>query len=325
MATPLSAGSYIFGFGAGSSNREDLWDAITMISPVETPALSAAPRDRITNVVTEWLTDTLTAMATATSSGTSVAVEGDDWSSAYNTVTARLRQSNISQIFRRDLFVADTQRAVDPAGVSDEYEYQVMKAGKELLRNIEGRLLTHVTASGNSASGDGSSAARVFATLASTASWVIPRSGVSGAITIGHINSLHRVVWNAGGNPDTLYVSGPSKAAFTSSAQGSATSRVHNIAAADKRVVAVVNVFDGDFGVLNVVPSRQMNSSTASASGMKAWLIERQKLRIGMLRDMKHTPLGRNGDGTRGMVLSELTIKVMHASAHGYLDGLTDA
>jgi len=132
-------------------------------------------------------------------------------------------------------------------------------------------------------------------------------------------------VWNAGGNPDTLYVSGPSKAAFTSSAQGSATSRVHNIAAADKRVVAVVNVFDGDFGVLNVVPSRQMNSSTASASGMKAWLIERQKLRIGMLRDMKHTPLGRNGDGTRGMVLSELTIKVMHASAHGYLDGLTDA
>ena len=69
MATPLSAGSYIFGFGAGSSNREDLWDAITMISPVETPALSAAPRDRITNVVTEWLTDTLTAMATATSSG----------------------------------------------------------------------------------------------------------------------------------------------------------------------------------------------------------------------------------------------------------------
>jgi hypothetical protein len=323
MATPLSAGSYIFGFGAGSSNREDLWDAITMISPVETPALSAAPRDRVSNVVTEWLTDALAAMATAISSGTSAGVEGDDWSSAYNTVTGRTRFANICQIFRRDIFVPDTQRAVDPAGVSDEYEWQVMKAGKELLRNIEGRLLTHVTASGNSATG-ASGDVRIFATLASTSSWTIPRSGVSGAITITHLNNLHRVVWNAGGNPDTLYVSGPTKAAFTVSAQVSGTSRIHNIAAADKRVIAVVNVFDGDFGVLNVVPSRQMNSGSASASGFKAWLIERQKLRLGMLRDMKHTPLGRTGDGTKGMVLTELTVKVMHASAHGYLDGLTD-
>jgi hypothetical protein len=62
----------------------------------------------------EWLTDTLAATSTAG------AIEGDDWS--FNTATTRpVRRTNRTQIFRKDIAVSETQRAVNPAGFRDAY------------------------------------------------------------------------------------------------------------------------------------------------------------------------------------------------------------
>lgn len=58
------------------------------------------------------LTDTLAAAATAG------AVEGDDWSFATAT-TRPTRLNNVTQIFRKDIAVSESQRAVNAAGFRD--------------------------------------------------------------------------------------------------------------------------------------------------------------------------------------------------------------
>src|SRR5262252_8035676 len=108
--------TYGVGFGAGSANREDLLDLITNIDPWDTPFYSSAPKVECNHTTHEWLTDTLSATSVAG------AIEGADFSA--DALSNRSRLSNRTQIFRFDILVADTQRAVNPAGVRDEYEYQ---------------------------------------------------------------------------------------------------------------------------------------------------------------------------------------------------------
>jgi hypothetical protein len=78
--------------------------------------------------------------------------------------------------------------------------------------------------------------------------------------------------------------------------------------------------------MLRVVPSRQIAQGTATATaaiGFKAWLVEKQRARMGVFRPLKHTPLPKNGDATRGFVLTELTLKLMHPTGVGYIDTLS--
>jgi hypothetical protein len=332
MANPANTGTYLFGFGAGAnrSNKEDWFNAITMLSPAEQPFLAAAPRDPIGNELPYWNRDSLRAVITATGAAPSAnhAVEGDDFSFAsYGSVTGRVRMQNSTQIFREDIAVPDTQQTIAQnglaPGVSDEYEYQATKAAKEIMNDIEARVFIETPSVAGSASG-ASGVARLMAGLAGTGNWgAIPNSAINSGITTAFVNNLHELLWIEGARPDTLYVSPGVKADFSAAAQVSATSRVHNIAASDYRVITVVNVFDGDYGMLRVVPSRQIRQSALTADAYKAWLVERQRARLGILRPLKHTPLPKNGDATRGFVLTELTLKLMHPSAVGYLDGVT--
>src|SRR5439155_3008057 len=82
---------------------------------------------------------------------------GFDFTSANRT--ARVRLQNLTQIFNVPVIVSDTARAVDPAGVSDEYMLQIMYGMQEESRNIEAALFKAATAS---ATGDDASAARVL-------------------------------------------------------------------------------------------------------------------------------------------------------------------
>lgn len=349
MPTPASynAGTYVFGYGTGALfgqggrvNKEDWWNAITNISPAEQPFMAASPRDPVASERPFWVRDRLKALdiTTATVGQQNAAIEGDDFDfAAYGSVSARIPVFNICQIFREDIAIPDTQQAIAAAGgtvgLADEYEYQATKAAKELLNDGEARVFYEVQAAASGGTAAGASAtARRMAVFAATGHWgaipVVTAGGVTAQGNLGisgitFLSSLHELVYTEGGRPDTLYVSPGAKADFSLAAQGTGTSRVHNIAAADYRVITVVNVYDGDFGMLRIVPSRQIRQGTLTADAYKAFLVERQRARIGVLRPLKHTPLPKNGDATRGFVLTEWTLKIMHPSAHGILNQIT--
>lgn len=304
--------SYTQGFAAGSANREDLLDLITNLSPWDTPFYSSAPKVDCKHTTHEWLIDSLSATATGG------AFEGGGFSA--EATIARTRLLNNTQIFRRDIAVADTQRAVNPAGIRDEYEYQVMKATKEIARNIEARIFA-VSATVVSSTG-ATGAARTFTGLRGFA---LQSGSISGTITVAGVTDLHETMFTNGSDPDTLYVSPGVKADFTTALFASTNARSINLSQGERKIIQNVDVFESDFGLLAVVPDRfiPQGSTTDASGGFAAFLVERARAKIATLRPVKHVPLGKDGDATRGIVVGELTLQIDHPSAHGQLRNVT--
>ena len=303
--------TYDLGFGAGSSNREDLADIVTIISPTEVPFFTSAPKTVAKLRTHEWLYDALAAASTAG------APEGADFSGV--AITARTRITNITQIFRKDIVVSDTQQEVDPAGVRNEYEFQVMKGMKELSRNVEATIFKAATGGITGTEATAAIAAmrglRGFSATAAT--------GETGKITTAALMGLHQLQYSAGADPDSLWVSPGVKNDLASIvlADGNANHRI--IAAADHKAISNIEVFETPFGVLPVITDRFIPQSTASADGGAYFLLERSKLRLAMLRPFKHVPLPKNGDATRGFLRGELTLEVLHPSCVGVATGVT--
>lgn len=137
------------GTGKDVSQREDLANFITMITRDETPFMSSIGKTKATAIYHEWQTDTLEAP------GNSRIGEGTDWIAPDATGSGgtgatpatgnkfavsgpdRTRLGNYTQINGKTIAVSGTRRAVDQAGVADEYAYQLKKRGTELRRDIE--------------------------------------------------------------------------------------------------------------------------------------------------------------------------------------------
>ena len=111
-------------------NREDLTDVLTNISPTDTPFISSIGRTSARSVNHEWQTDTLAAALSANAND-----EGFSATNASAGPTTRL--GNRTQIFDKTVMISNTELAMDPAGRDNEWAYQLMKATKEIARDIE--------------------------------------------------------------------------------------------------------------------------------------------------------------------------------------------
>lgn len=309
-------GAYYWGPLTGSAativTKEDLLDLVTMISPWEAPLFSASPKVRASSVLHEWVTDALAATSTAG------AVEGDPFSSS-TAMAQRTRLNNYTQIFRKDVEITNTMQALDPVGVKNEYQYQIQKALKELTRNIESRAFDVA----NTASSAGTTAvARRFASLEAFITANTADGGQAGTtstpITENAFNNALELIYTAGGNPETAYVSPGVKRDVSGFATVTTGPNSRNIAASDKKLIAAVDVYDSDFGLINIVMSRWIpqTTNTTTLTG-RIWFIERSKVRFAILRPMRHVPIASVGDSTRGMVLTEITMEVLHGDACG--------
>ena len=56
-------------------------------------------------------------------------------------VADRTRLGNYTQINGKTISVSGTRRAIDQAGVADEYAYQLKKRGTEMRRDVERDLI----------------------------------------------------------------------------------------------------------------------------------------------------------------------------------------
>jgi len=321
--------TYSIGFAVGSGNREDVLDQISLISPSDTPFLATAPRTEANHAVHSWLTDTLAATSTA------AVAEGADFVTSANTARARL--SNNLQIFRRTVVVSNTQRAVNPAGVDDEYKYQVFKAGRELHRNME---KTFFAASGACATGSTAAARRMKRLDDFIANSVLARSvrswgeGVTigasvtacaTALTDQRLNGMLEFMYHNGANPDVIYLHSAAKRDI---GQFSVSSNVRrNIDLADKKLVAPVDFYDSEFGPIELTLSRWVtrgaNTNVSSTSLIGSiYALERALNRVAVLRPIKHIPLAPIGDAVRGMVLGEVTLECLNPTGNGRAWGI---
>lgn len=316
-----NAGVYKFGFLAGAgANREDLLDMITNVDPYDTPWVTQAPKVQANHVVHEWLTDTLGSV------DTTGATEGADY--AYDTTTTPSRVLNVTMILRQDIGVSETQRAVNPAGFKDAYAYEIQKATKRLAIKLEKIVFANLTTStGNSASARTMKNFQTFITTntafaGNIGGAVTGAAATAGQLTVGDFNGMLQTIYESGGNPEQVYVSPVVKrqvSSFVVSQQN------RNIAAVEKKLVAAIDLFDSDFGLIQVVVDRWIpqatNTGTAGATSSdvsgQMFFLQRSINRLAWLRPMAHSLIGKRGDSVAGIVVGEVTLEVLNEKANG--------
>ncbi len=314
--------------GSNIGNRENLMDPIIILDPTDTPFLNMMPKEEWTAPYAEWLIDTLNATTTGG------ALEGDDWSpSTYTAASniARQRYANVTQILRADFAVTRTQVQTSQrgmtAGVRNEYQYQLFKSLKVLLRNTDARLVASGSSTVSSATGATGTTRRTQVLRGWQSAAVV--TSVGGAFATGTFTTLHQKMDSLGADPDTLFVSSGVKLDISNlvlnlgTAFPTTTLRRFNQDAFEKEISSVIDVIEDDFGRIMLVRDRWIPQSSATAANGSAgdggayFLVDRSKLKVGFFQRPDHFPLPPNGDSQRGFVLTEFGFKVLHPSAVG--------
>jgi hypothetical protein len=299
-------------------NREDLSDVIYRIDPTDTPFISMCEREKATAVNHEWQTQALAAVDPA-----NAVLEGDD--AVTDAVTVTVRLGNICQISDKVARVTGTQNAVEHAGRDDEMAYQEMLKGLELKRDME-----TILCGTNQAKNAGAAAtARV---TASVLSWIKTNTSKAGsdpsaadgtgtrtdgtqrAFTEAQLKSVLQSAWNSGGKPNKIMVGGFNKQVF-STFTGRSTPMEE---AKSKKIIASVDAYESDFGVLSVVANRFSRSRDCLVLQDDMWALAYLPG-----RKMVSIPLAKTGDSERRQMLSEYCLVSRNEKASAGVFDLT--
>lgn len=322
MATAAPSNTYTTISAIG--NREDLSNIIYNVDPIDCPVVASIERASATAVLHEWQTD---AYAAATRSN--ARVEGAD--AITLAATATVRESNTCQIMDKVARVSGTQRAVNSAGRADELEYQVLKRTMELRRDMEGSVLGHVA----EATGD-TTTARAFGQLgtwltsnldqASDAVTSAGRGngartdGTPRALTESMLKNVLRSCWNNGGDPEAIVVGSFNKQVIS----GFAGNATRMKTAEDKKLVAAIDLYDSDFGELQVIPDRFCRPILGGSDTTgDLWVIQKDMLALATLRPVGIEPLAKTGDSDQRQILTEMTLEVRNQKSCGAVFDLT--
>lgn len=300
--------------------REDLSDVIYNISPRETPFMSAIGREKATQTLTEWQTDSL-----ASADGSNKQVEGDD--AAFATVAPTTRLSNYTQISRKAVIVSGTARAVDTAGRSDQFEYEAAKRSAELKRDMETILCSEQDSSAGTVT--------VARKLGGFESWITTNTSRAGgassggyangrtsspqdasasgirSFTEGLLKTVMSSAWTNGGQPKLLIVNAYNKQQV-SAFSGIATQYRENSGVKQATILAAAGVYVSDFGEIKIVPSR-------FSRGRSALLIDPEYWAVSYLRPFKTEKLAKTGDADKALMTVEYTLISKNEAASGVI------
>ncbi|MBS1169519.1 MAG: phage head protein [Burkholderiaceae bacterium] len=289
--------------------RESLADKIYMISPEETPFVSAIGKGKAESVYEEWQTD---ALAAATNNKVEQGNEGTP-----AAVTATGRMGNRTQISEKVYAVTGTQEAVSKAGRKSEVAYQDAKKMVELKRDIDFACLQNTTAIA-AAAGTAGQARGVLGFLATNTakgasgvdpnptSNIAPTDGTLATLTEAMFQSVAQKCWESGGNPTMAFV--PSALRSKVSAWTGAATKFDKTE--DKTIYATVEVYVGDFGRYSIINSRNQRAR-------EIFLIQPDMWELMTLRPMKGQDLAKTGDSQKRLINTEWTLKCGNEAANG--------
>jgi len=297
--------------------REDLTNVIYDISPTDTPIMSSIGKTKATGVYHEWQTDALAAATTS-----NALVEGASASEATLSPTTRL--GNYTQIVGKTVMISGTLEAVDKAGRKSEKAYQLAKASAEIKRDIE----AIITANQGQSAGSSGSTARKMGSLLSyiktntnegsgttagadpTTIGVSTRTdGTTRTFTETILKDVISKVFTSGGTPTTLFVS-PALKQVVSGFTGLSAQRYQVPTSGQATILAGADLYQSDFGVLQIVPNRFMRTRDAL-------VLDPEYAALAYLRPFQTNELAKVGDADKTQILAELTLEVRNEAAHG--------
>lgn len=289
--------------------REDVLDALEVISPDDTPVYNSLGKSRANATHHEWLTITL---PTASAVGANSYAEGASFAyssgGAYQPSETRLH--NYTQIFQKTFKVSGTIEAVGKYGRDSEWGLRKMHAMMAWKIDVEVALLD------NSASGAGASGSartmkglRTDEGLSATAN---SSTSLSSPIDEGNLNVLLQAQWEQGANPDTLVCS-PFVKRQISQFAGNGAGRPIVINNGSREFSDVLDVYESDFGRLSLIPARRLNIKS------DVIVFQKNTVSIAMLRAPSVRPTPNDGDYLTGAIVGELTMEYINPLALGRL------
>jgi hypothetical protein len=286
-----------------------------MISPEETPFITAIGKTKATQKTHEWLQDEL-----AAANKDNAAAEGADAADA--TLAVPVRLSNQAQIFTKTVQVSETFEASNTAGAKSELARQLMKAGKEIKRDMEAAFVS-----------ENASVSAGTRKLGGASAWIVTNAdhgaggatagfsgGLVGAVTAGTTRELTEAMFQdvlagayaEGGNVTTV-IAPPSLKAKIGTFTGGATKQQM----ADKKTVSAgVDIYDGDFGTYNILPHRFMSSTTVIAFDPDLW-------NQAVLRGIKKSELAKTGDSKKFQLVAEVTLECLNEAGNAKVADVT--
>ena len=355
------------------SQREDLANFISMITRDETPFMSSVGKTKATAIYHEWQTDELqkpgnsrivegtdyvvpgqtagtfagpgqTFPAPDDADPSGPAGGGDTGGNTFNVIGPnRSRLGNYTQINGKTIAVSGTRRAIDQAGVADEYAYQLKKRGTELRRDIELDLVHSYNAS--SASGTRTmggfqawiNSARTciggLTTNAGLGTHVPVLSGSRRALSLADIDTVMQRIYEEGGKANKIMVSPKLRRDFSDLMV--TDSGVRRNIDMDGKLRQSVDIYMSDFGDLMVVPNYIMGLSytpgadTASGRAAQdvqdscALIYDPMWFAVATLRPLQEVDVGQRGDSTIGMMVEEMTFEVKNPIGCGAIYNLS--
>jgi hypothetical protein len=230
---------------------------------------------------------------------------------------------NYTQISRKTVQISNTYDVVRKYGRKSEVAYQLMKAGKELKRDMEYALVRNQASSAGGAATARSSAGmeswitnRVLATGSTSGTTpgfsggtvAAPTDGTSVTFIEADLKSALQLAWTDGGDPSVILMSATNKARFSTFA-GIAT-KFNNVAGTNQAVVtAAADIFVSDFGNHTVKLDRFMRDQAVLC-------VDPGYVGLASLRPMEKVELAKTGDSTKWLLTAEYALVVQNPDAH---------
>ena len=249
------------------------------------------------------------------------------------------------------------RRAVDQAGVADEYAYQLKKRGTEMRRDIE----MDIVSTGNVSNATGTSGNPGARTMGGYQSFInnpttVAFAGTGGSVSAGSdngtgvitladesdrgalsltdIDGIMQGIYEQGGKASKIMVSPKLRRDFSDLMQ--TESNVRRNIDMDGKLRQSVDIYMSDFGDLMVVPNYIMglNAPVAGENGggagnaadwgnASALIFDAMWFAVATLRPMQEVEVGQRGDSTAGMFIEECTLEVKNPKGCGAIYNLT--
>tara|TARA_R110000868_G_scaffold120207_2_gene319058 strand:- start:1876 stop:2931 length:1056 start_codon:yes stop_codon:yes gene_type:complete len=327
------------------SEREDLSNFISLITRDESPFYSSIGKTKSKSILHEWQTDELAAP------GSNTVAEGSSFATVDGAQVAeplRTRLGNYTQINSKTVEVSGSKRAVDQAGVADEYAYQLKKRGTELRRDVEHDMVHSWNASNGSGTrtlggyqaftnvnvvNAGAAAAYTAPSTKGIGTvGVIARGSADAnlaALELSNVDDVMQTIYQEGGKATTMMCSPANKRKFSAKAQAADSNVQRNIDDSGK-LRQSVELYDSDFGTIKIVPNYIMglahdtdsNAGTSSSKDYSCLVYDPQWYNVATLRPLHETEVGQSGDSTIGQIVEECTLEVRNPTGCGLIVGL---
>ena len=282
------------------ANKEDLSDIITNISPYDTPLYSMFGRGVAKSTYHEWPEEELNPPQA------NAKLEGADYT--FEDAHTPQRKGNYTQIISRGYGVSETQEVVDKPGTKSVIARSMVLAMREVGTDVEYAIIRNTAMN----AGNATTARQMGGLQAFVTSNVLDNSGTARDLTEELLNDAIQAAWEDGGKPDTVVVCGKHKRKISSFSAASQ----RTIEATSKKLVAVIDIYESDFGLVRIVADRWMLTD-------RLFVIEKGRWKMAYLRPFKKKPYPDGiADKKAGTIVGELTLEARAEAANAIIRDL---